>query len=171
MRSRRAAAALGAAALCFLTACQTQSDTTPPDEVSQALRGAFYALDGDTIAVEGEEGTARRIRLLGIDAPEHGDCGSDEARDLLEQLVDVDELILTFDPRSDREDRYGRTLAYIGTDDHDDLAQVLLAEGLVNAWWPSRAVEPARGASYTDNARQAQLEDLGNWQRCGDVGR
>ena len=44
-------------------------------------------VDGDTVEVQG----FGRIRLTGIDAPEVGQCGHDEATAKLRKVVDVDD--------------------------------------------------------------------------------
>lgn len=75
--------------------------------------------DGDTFRVV-IEGVEERVRLVGIDTPEAGECMADEAQLALERYLDVDEITLLSD-ESDR-DQYGRLLRMVQT-----------PEGLINA--------------------------------------
>ena len=80
-------------------------------------------VDGDTVDVSDGENTFR-VRLIGVDTPERGECYFHEARDLLESLILGREIILTKDSTQDERDIYGRELRYI-----------FLPDGLlVNAW-------------------------------------
>ena len=60
-------------ALLFLTvsACSSNSDE---QQASQA--DVIRVIDGDTVVISGDE----RVRLIGIDTPENGQCGFDEAK-------------------------------------------------------------------------------------------
>ena len=70
-------------------------------------------LDGDTVILSDN----RRVRYLGIDTPELGRDGkagqpfSRKARDINASLVKGVEISLSFE--QDRQDRYGRLLAYV----------------------------------------------------------
>jgi len=68
-------------------------------------------IDGDTLVLEG----GRRVRLLGIDAPERGRPGADAATARLRELVEGRRVRLEFAaPLAGRtEDRYGRLLARV----------------------------------------------------------
>ena len=63
-------------------------------------------IDGDTI-----ESGNRSIRLLGINTPERGEKYYNEAKEFLEDLILNETVSLEFG--KDREDQYGRMLAYI----------------------------------------------------------
>lgn len=64
--------------------------------------------DGDTITVS----TGAKVRLIGIDAPESGECGYSDARSLLVSYVLGKDVVLTAGARDDV-DRYGRLLRYV----------------------------------------------------------
>ena len=64
-------------------------------------------IDGDTFVVTGGE----RVRLIGVDTPERGDCLSRAATALTRRLVGGRAVRLRFDV--ERRDRYGRLLAYV----------------------------------------------------------
>lgn len=64
-------------------------------------------IDGDTFKIDFENG--KRVRLLGIDAPELGRCLANEAKDKLTQLVSGKEVTLT----DQFTDPYGRIMANV----------------------------------------------------------
>lgn len=73
-------------------------------------------VDGDTVIVRLPSGEDETVRLIGVDAPEAGECHGDEATRALEALLPVgSSMSLTADV-SDR-DRYGRLLRYLWVGD------------------------------------------------------
>jgi hypothetical protein len=78
-------------------------------------------VDGDTLDIS----TGERVRIIGIDTPERGDCGFDAATDHLRSLVAGKTVSLVPGARDDI-DRYGRLLRYVDTSDGIDvgLAQI-----------------------------------------------
>lgn len=83
-------------------------------------------IDGDTVVLAG----GRRVRLLGIDAPERGEPGADAATARLRDLVQGRRVRLDYAPPllGRTEDMYGRLLARISVG-RADVAAVLLDEG------------------------------------------
>lgn len=76
-------------------------------------------IDGDTIKVY-YSGESRSVRMIGIDAPERSttrfwyvECFGEEAGIHLQDLVAGQYVDIVFDPSQDREDKYGRLLAYV----------------------------------------------------------
>lgn len=67
-------------------------------------------IDGDTIEIKG----GIRVRYIGIDTPESGQCGGEEATRENSQLVENKKVTLETDVQ--KLDRYGRTLAYVFVD-------------------------------------------------------
>lgn len=67
-------------------------------------------VDGDTIEIKG----GIRVRYIGIDTPESGQCGGEEATRENSQLVENKKVTLETDVQ--KLDRYGRTLAYVFID-------------------------------------------------------
>jgi hypothetical protein len=55
-------------------------------------------VDGDTLNAQVAGGPALEVQLIGIDAPEPGECGADEAREYLEQLALGRNATLVSDP-------------------------------------------------------------------------
>ena len=90
----------------------------------------IYVIDGDTVVVNHE-----RIRLKGIDAPEiKGRCANEralaaQATEMLASLLS--DRTVTIEP--DGNDRYGRILANVGTEE-GDVGERILAEGLARKW-------------------------------------
>lgn len=93
-------------------------------------------VDGDTVDVLSSSGVEERIRVVGIDTPERGQCGFQEAADALARLVDGQTVTLVAGARDDR-DRYGRLLRYldVGT---VDAGLELIRAGLAIARYDSR---------------------------------
>lgn len=110
-----------------------------PEAVSQQRTGQSPAsdaytvvtvIDGDTLDATGPAGDLERIRLLGVDTPERGECGYTEATDRLEELAGPGTAITVVgdDSQADR-DVYDRMLAYLETSDGTDIGLTLIDEG------------------------------------------
>jgi endonuclease YncB( thermonuclease family) len=84
-------------------------------------------IDGDTVVLD----DGRKVRYLGINAPEQGQPNAREAMNVNRRLVSGVVVRLEFDQV--REDRHGRLLAYIHH--HDTLVnEQLLADGLAHVF-------------------------------------
>lgn len=90
-----------------------------------------WVVDGDTL----ELGNGERVRLLGIDTPEVGECGYEKARDRLVALVEGERVTLG-EGDVDR-DRYDRLLRYVDLGPLDAGLR-LLKDGLAIARYDSR---------------------------------
>ncbi len=134
---------LGLLALALLSPALAAGagEACPADRVD--ARGEVRAVvDGDTLVLA----DGRRIRLIGVNAPELGRDGrpaepfASAARRALEQLVGPGrEVALRFD--AEREDPHGRTLAHVFLGDGTNVQRELLSRGLAasivvppNAW-------------------------------------
>ncbi len=80
-------------------------------------------IDGDTCRLE----DGRRVRYLGINAPEEGDPHANEATLANNRLVGGKTVRLEF--HRSRQDKYGRLLAYVFVDD-TFVNETLLRQGL-----------------------------------------
>jgi endonuclease YncB( thermonuclease family) len=88
-------------------------------------------VDGDTL----ELGNGETVRLVGIDTPEVGECGYDQASAALERMVLGKKVSLV---RSDEDrDRYGRLLRYVDLG-RDDAGLRQIERGLAIARYDSR---------------------------------
>ena len=110
-----------------------RDDKPRPDQPAPRPRTYLVVrvVDGDTVQL----GNGETVRLVGIDAPEVGECGYEQATEALADLVlDRDVRLTIFD--EDR-DQYGRLLRYV------DIAAVdaglqLIERGLAVAKYDSR---------------------------------
>lgn len=83
-------------------------------------------IDGDTLD------TSRGvIRLYRFDTPERGQRCESEATGRLRKLAG-DTILIEVGPKTT--DPYGRLLAYVYTEDGTNIDEVLIKEGLANAW-------------------------------------
>lgn len=115
--------------------------------------------DGDTIKTS--EG---RVRIIGIDTPEEGECGFEQSSAALAALLKPgDSLILESPEATDDEDQYGRLLRYVSTVDGLDIGLMQLEAGHAVARYDSTdgyAHHP-REEQYRE-AQQATLDADGN---------
>ena len=127
---------------------------TAKAETATVLR----VIDGDTSLLE----DGRRVRYLGINAPEEGDPHAREAKLANNSLVGGREIRMEF--LRAREDSYGRILAYVFVND------TLVNEALVRQGHGHISFRV--GAKYGERFRQAQqkarAEGLGIWEKAAD---
>lgn len=103
-----------------------------PITTAQAANGGYRyarAVDGDTIQL----GNGRYVRLLGYDTPEVGTCGYRAAKSKMLSLVSGGVKLVNVSG----EDRYGRILAYVKTQDDRDIGTIMLRKGLAIARYDS----------------------------------
>lgn len=112
-----------------------KEDDEPADRVEKILYGPYQVLrviDGDTLLLD-MDGEEKRVRLIGVDTPEsvnpdesknskEGKIASQFTKDLMTDAP----VFLEYDVQ--REDDYGRTLAYVYTDRGKTMLQDLLLE-------------------------------------------
>ncbi len=142
-----------------------------PREPVQVVR----VVDGDTIRVKNIAGTEIKVRLIGIDTPEvHKDehltrqaaqlgASPDELEKVGElatqratELVGKGPVWLEYD--QDREDRYGRTLAYVWLDEQTMLNEKMLDEGLaVTMFFKPNLKNQARFEQRASSAREGRV--------------
>lgn len=125
-------------------------------------------IDGDTIAVQFEDGDAATVRYIGVDAPEtvhprRGvDCYGLEASARNKELVEGRRVWLERDVS--QRDRYGRLLRYVYLEDRTFVNALLVAEGFAQvATFPPdvRYVD-----LFLDLQRQAREAGAGLWGAC-----
>ena len=112
-------------------------------------------IDGDTIEVL-LAGEPARVRYIGIDTPEQGEPGGDEATAFNTELVAGQQVILVRDVSET--DRYGRLLRYVYLADGTFVNEVLVTAGYaVAATFPP-------DVAYAENfqAWEATARDAGN---------
>jgi micrococcal nuclease len=105
-------------------------------------------IDGDTFIVAGN----RQVRLMSVNAPEVGLCGSDQATEKLEQLISGKKVRLV----GNINDTFGRLLALVYIDD------LLVNKEMISAGW-ARFTSTASPESETLKAafNQAKADKVG----------
>lgn len=126
-----------------------------------------YIYDGDTFRIRLPEGE-RRVRLLGVDAPEIGHPS--EEIDLWARLakkfaqIFLLRKVVTLSYEAERQDSYGRLLAYIWLEDKTLYNEKIIGLGLADFF--SRA---SLGPDIRERLRQAEekarREKKGKWQQ------
>ena len=97
---------------------------------------ASRIIDGDTIEVTDADGHTEKVRLIGIDTPERGECGFNESSARLSELILMSNVQLVPGGTDDR-DRYKRLLRYVDIGEID-AGLVLIQEGFAIARYDSR---------------------------------
>jgi micrococcal nuclease len=103
----------------------------PPTTAVPALT-IVNVVDGDTVDLS----TGERVRIIGIDTPERGACGFEEASDALVAMLGGQAVVVTPGARDDV-DKYGRILLYIDAAGVD-VGLSLIQQGLATARYDSR---------------------------------
>ncbi|MBA3331219.1 MAG: thermonuclease family protein [Actinobacteria bacterium] len=105
-------------------------------ERSFILRGTLAeVVDGDTVSVRLDGGGLERVRLIGIDTPERGECYAGRATGAARALAGGRRVELAGDETQDTRDRYGRLLAYVWVaGGGKDLGYQLVARGLARVY-------------------------------------
>ncbi len=157
---------------------EVEADATaedgPPPEVPEDAEPAIVdrVVDGDTVRVIASpggtitEGGSVRIRLLNIDAPEHGregqaeECGAAEATARVEALLAPGDLVWLAGDVEDR-DVYDRPLRGLWTEDGRFVNLLLAEEGYVESLLiaPNDRFHEEIAAA----ARSAEQEGRGLW--------
>ncbi|MGH8936728.1 MAG: lamin tail domain-containing protein [Acidimicrobiia bacterium] len=161
-----------AVAAALLAGCSSGDDGPPPTAEAAAPPPALVlaqsVIDGDTIRVELTEEDLEPVRLIGINAPERGECLAEEASVFLAGLVEGREVRLVADI-SDR-DSAGRLLRYVYLGELF-VNETVVREGLAIArrYRPDTAM-----AGALDSAQaEARTREVGMWRpgACGPAGR
>lgn len=121
------------------TPTPSPSERTPsPTESSEALLATTATVtgivDGDTI-----DTSQGRVRVIGIDTPESGQCGFDEATQNAASVVPVGSSVtLTAVASKDDTDQYDRLLRYVTSANGTDIGLEQIRDGLADARYDSR---------------------------------
>jgi len=135
-----------------------------PESIKE--KGTVVAVyDGDTIKVRFDKGHERKVRLIGIDAPEVDDNQNEKklqallAKRFAFYYLYRKTVELTYE--SEREDRYGRLLAYVWTED-GLFNEFILREGFARIFW---AFSYALKGRFVQAQRTAQEQERGFWRK------
>lgn len=120
--------------------------------------------DGDTVRVRLASGQGERVRLIGIDAPETGDCLSRQATAAARRLALGRDVTLLGDGTQATRDRYGRLLAYVWLPGGHDLGFRMIALGLARVYVYERPF--ARLGAYRQAERIGLRQNTNVWRGC-----
>ncbi len=142
--------------LVFLAAAGTAAGGAPTTHELVRVQQVF---DGDTVLLE----DGRKVRYLGINAPERQEPYYSKAKRFNESLVSNREIRLEFD--QEKSDSYGRLLAYVYVGDQLVNAR-LVQEGLAHAFF----IGPDRrhNALLLETQEKAKRRKVGIWSSGGD---
>jgi len=140
LKKRKALAALLIVAgaglwLGFLRNASAPQASGPPETLSGTV---IFVYDGDTIKVRLDSGGERRVRLIGVDAPESDDPLEETrlsaflARRFASSILYQKRVSLVLD--KEKEDSYGRLLAFVETDGEMSFNEILVREGFASAY-------------------------------------
>lgn len=152
------------------TAPASPTGSTSDDSASLpegwARAKVIEVVDGDTIRVQFSDNSVERVRLIGTNSPEGGECYAAEAAAGLSALV-LGETVLLEPDTSDR-DQFGRLLRYVWTLDGRHVNEITVQEG----WAIAREYPPdtARAGQLDIAQERAMLDGAGFWasDACGD---
>ena len=112
--------------------------------------------DGDTIHVALTDGTVRKVRLVGIDAPEMKQPYGEESRRVMRELIPEGTTVLL--DSSHGTGRFGRTLAHIylpGENENKSVSLIMVERGA--AWYFDVYHNDPDLAAAQESAKQARL--------------
>jgi micrococcal nuclease len=127
------------------------------------LASVTRVVDGDTIAVRYKKRNDR-VRLIGIDSPEIGQCYSTNATAVAQSLASRRVVRLIGDRTQAKRDRYGRLLAYVVLPNGHDLGRDLLMDGAAAVYVFDRPFTRLPG--YRAAEASARSRAAGQWGRC-----
>lgn len=136
---------------------QGEADQSIQTEIETEKEELFLVtriIDGDTIELE----NGKKVRYIGIDTPEKGDCYTQQATNKNKELVLNKKVKLEKDVSET--DRYDRLLRYVYIDDVF-VNQVLVAEGYAQA--SSYPPDVEHQAEFKEAEEKAREEENGLW--------
>ena len=157
-----------AALTCVTAAAAATSRTGSPESPAGAFtyRGTItHIVDGDTLDVRLASGRTERIRLIGIDTPERGECYATKATERARLLAMSKPVVLRGDATQDTRDRYGRLLAYVWIPGGKDLGYQLIAGGFAKVYVYRNPFQ--RLSAYRNAEAGARGATGGQWKACG----
>lgn len=119
-----------------------------PRPLPQNLYEVDRVIDGDTFVLTNNQ----QIRLMSVNAPEVGLCGSVEATDKLKSLIDGKKVRL----EGDLNDHFGRFLALVYVDD-----QLVNKEMILSGWARFTSTASSQSENLKAAFQQAKTEKVG----------
>lgn len=146
------------ATACTSSPADPSGSPSPTDADTSAV--VLGVSDGDTISVHTHVNDLT-IRLLGVNAPDRGECFADESRDYLTEFLSRAEVTM----ETSGTDQFGRTLAHVFAGDvHVNLD--LVEKGLALATTPD---DDPYGPELVEAEETAYTKGVGLWSAsaCG----
>jgi len=142
----------------------TQEAQSVQEEVAtDATSTISFVIDGDTVVLADNE----RVRLLGIDTPEEGECYYQEATKYVEELALGRTVRLEADAAN--RDEYDRLLRHVFVSVTDTAPAVHVNERLVQRGY-AEVLEVAPNTAYREALRAAEQDakatNVGRWSVC-----
>lgn len=160
--SPESTAAFSSEATTSSTAANQEADssTTPASTDTVTV---LRVIDGDTFEVS-MDGKNEKVRIVGIDAPETGDCFSRDATARLTALIDGNTVRLEAKSTEDR-DVFGRLLRYVWFAGND-VGAGMVRDGYVLSY---EKYPHAKLNLYESLERDAQEAGRGLWSGCSET--
>jgi len=125
-------------------------------------------IDGDTLKIKTGTLKTRKVRLIGINAPEKGECYFDESK---QALTDVTEdKLINIEKDISGLDEYSRLLRYVVVinsnpeEDNIPVNYYMIRNGF--AFYQSSSPDNRYRDLFITAQRQAQTDNLGLWKEC-----
>ena len=128
-----------------------------------------HVVDGDTIDVSFAAGRRERVRLIGVDTPERGQCYFTRATNVTTRLAANKRVVLQGDATQATRDKYGLLLAYVWLPGGHDLGLQLLRAGVARVYVYDRPF--TRLAVYNRAYQRAEKSPNSLWHRCYAPGK
>ena len=142
----------------------TETETSPATTDEFDLVTVTRVIDGDTIEINDEH----RVRLLGINAPDKGECYYEEAEDALQDLVLEKKIRLEKDISGT--DAFGRLLRYVILPSNNELANDILVNNYLIESGYAKASPKGANRKYSSLFSAAQEQAINNkegmWAEC-----
>jgi len=125
-------------------------------------------IDGDTLKIKTGTLKTRKVRLIGINAPEKGECYFDESKEALIQITESE--IINLEKDISGLDKYNRLLRYIVAinddpeQDNIPINYYMIRNGF--AFYQSSPPDNRYRDLFITAQRQAQADNLGLWKDC-----
>jgi len=129
--------------------------------VTQERYEVVRIIDGDTIEIR-QDNKTQSVRLLGVDAPERGQCYFEESSLFLSELLKERTVTLQEDPLNDNNDEYGRLLRYVYINDNL-VNETLIKIGMTRYLDFFPIIFDTQFAVLEHNAKE---NELGLWSEC-----
>ncbi len=134
------------------------------DTFENSLHPVVKVIDGDTIDIENDI----RVRLLGIDSPERGECFYDESKSFLKDLIEDKQVNIKKDITG--VDRYGRLLRYVILPSNDPKKDdILINEKLIKEGYAfvfAKAPDNEYRDLFSSAQELAKKKKKGLWGSC-----